>query len=197
MPFIDQALLKRVAYGFHGGPMFATTRVTLFSGRTKRNAERSLPVHRFVTPYSNIAPEHRDEVIATFMACLGPDSTFRFKDYSDFELDDVIIGTAIGGVDETMQLVKLYPFGPETLSRKITKPVAAVTLTEDNGALASTTNLLTGVVTFTSSVGKIIRATGTFDVPVYFDDDILDFDFTTWQALSTELVLMEDTSEND
>ncbi len=192
MAFIDANLLDKVAYGFNGGPGWATTRVRLISGRSKRNAERSLPLHRFVAPYNNIDPEDHAIVLATYMACLGPVDSFRFKDYSDFELDDVIIGIAAGGVDETMQIIKPYPFGTATLERKITKPVAGLTLTEDDVPLAHTINLLTGIVTFTSVGARVIRATGTFDVPVNFDEDNLNFDFSTWEALNSDIVLIED-----
>ena len=191
MSFIDESLLDRVAYGFSGGPTWSTTRVKLISGRTKRNAERSLPLHRFTAPFNNIRPEHRDIIVDSYMACLGPVHSFRFKDYSDFELLDVVMGTAIGG-GEDMQIVKPYTFGAQTVNRKITKPLAGITLTEDDVPLAHTIDLLTGIVTFTSTVGKVIRVTGEFDVPVYFDEDNLDFSFETWEALSVDVVLEED-----
>jgi len=192
MSFIDASLLDRVAYGFSGGPTWSTTRVKLISGRSKRNAERSLPLHRFTAPFNNIRPEHRDIIVDSYMACLGPVHAFRFKDYSDFELLNVVIGVAAGGAGETMQVIKPYTFGTETLERKITKPNVGLTLTEDDVSLAHTLDPLTGIVTFTSTVGKTIRATGTFDVPVFFDDDNLDFSFETWEALSVDIVLEED-----
>jgi uncharacterized protein (TIGR02217 family) len=190
--FIDDTLLDRVAYGFTGGPTWATTRVQLISGRTKRNAERSLPLHRYSAPYDRIQDTDHATVLAAYMACIGPIHSFRFKDRSDYQLSDVTIGTAAGGADETMQLVKPYSFGSETLERKITKPVAGITLTEDDVGLAHTIDLLTGIVTFTSSAGKVIRATGEFDVPVYFDDDSMDFTFDNWAAHSTDVNLIED-----
>ena len=192
MSFIDTALLDRVAYGFTGGPTWATTRVQLISGRTKRNAERSLPLHRYTAPYDRIKDADHATVLSAYMACIGPIHSFRFKDRSDYQLSDVIIGTAAGGADETMQIVKPYTFGTETLERTITKPVSGITLTEDDVGLAHTIDLLTGIVTFTSSAGKVIRATGEFDVPVYFDDDSMDFTFDNWAAHSTDVNLKED-----
>ena len=194
MSFIDSRLLDRIAYGFKGGPTFSTTKVRLLSGRTKRNAERSLPLHRYTAPYDKISTEDHDTVLAAYMACIGSVHSFRFLDRSDYILDDVIIGTAVGGAGETMQLIKPYTFGSQTLNRNITKPVTGITLTEDDVSLAHTLNTSTGIVTFTSTAAKVIRATGTFDVPVYFDEDSMDFSYDNWAAHSTDIILLEDFS---
>jgi len=190
--FIDASLLDRVAYGFTSSSTWATTRYKLISGRSKRNAQRSMPLYIFKAPYNNINTTYAGQVVAAYNACLGSVHSFRFKDWSDFELDDVIIGTAVGGVDETMQLVKPYTFGSGTLNRIITKPLAGITLTEDDVSMSSAVDTLTGIVTFTSTAGKVIRATGTFDVPVYFDEDELDMDYETWEHLSADIILIED-----
>jgi len=192
MSFIDARLLDKVAYGLTSSPTWQTTRVALRSGRVKRNAERSLPLHRFKAPFNNLLPADRDIVVATYIACLGPVHSFRFKDWADYSLANVIIGTATGATNETMQLIKPYTFGSSTVNRKITKPVAGITLTHNAISLSHTINLLTGIVTFTTTAGHVIRATGSFDVPVYFNDDDLSFDFETWQALSVDIELLED-----
>lgn len=191
--YINEPLLDRYAYGFVSISTFATTRYRLVSGRSKRNAERSMPLMRYKTPYKNIKPEYATTLIAAYNTCLGPTHSFPFKDWNDYTLDDEVLGTALGGADETMQLVKQYPFGSSNeLARVITKPMAGITLTEDDVSLAHTIDLLTGIVTFTSTVGKVIKATGEFYVPVHFDDDELDVDYETWQHLSTDIVLSED-----
>lgn len=192
--FIDESLLDRVAYGFSGGPTWATTRVELQSGRIKRNAERIYPRHRYVAPYQNINEGYRDIVIATYNACMGPVHSFRFKDYNDYIIDDEIIGTSVGGVGETMQVVKPYTFGTETLNRPLTKLKAGMTMTEDDIPLGNAVfDLLTGIVTFSATgAGRVLRVTGEFDVPVMFDEDSLDFSFDTLHAISGEIVLVED-----
>lgn len=204
MSFINERLLEKVAYGFDGGPTWATTRVVLVSGRSKRNAKRSQPLHRFTAPFQNIQPTHYELLIDTYMACLGPVHSFRFKCPSDYILNDVIMGTAVGGVDETMQIIKPYSFGPAggefLLNRNISKPVDStvytdatpLTLTEDDVPLAATFNYITGIATFTSSLGKVVRVTGEFDVPVHFEEDILNFDYSTLEALNGDIVLLED-----
>lgn len=198
MSFIDESLLDRVAYDFTATGSWATTRYRLKSGRSKRNSERSMPLHRYKAPYKNINPDYAAELIAAHNACGGSRDSFRFKDYSDYLLENEYIGTAVGGVDETMQIVKPYVFGSATLNRIITKPVAGIVVTEDDGVgggpvtLAHTIDLLTGIITFTSTAGYIIRVTGEYDVPVHFDDDDLDMDYETWNALSAEITLVED-----
>jgi len=196
MAFIETALLDRVAYGFTGGPTFATTRVELFSGIMARNAERSLPLYRYSAPYDAIETSNHDLIIAAFNACLGGLHGFRFKDRADYQLVDEVLGTSAGG-QETMQLVKTYSFGGTDLVRTIKKPVTGtITLEEDGSSLAiDSIDTTTGEVTFTpAGAGKVITASGEFDVPVMFAEDMLQFDFVNWEAHSTDIVLIEDLS---
>jgi uncharacterized protein (TIGR02217 family) len=205
--FIEDRLLDWVAYGFRGGPRYAVTKVTLRSLRTRRNAETSQPLYRFVAPYDRIKPEHHNEVISAFHVCLASTHGFRLRDRADYQLDDVEIGTATGITDETMQIVKPYTFGGITRTRDITKPVdsvvfslangyttdsPALTVTADDVALAFTCNYSTGMLTFTANEGEIIRVSGEFDVPVFFDQEELDFQLSTYRAHSCEIVLLED-----
>ena len=192
MSFIDATLLDQFALGFVSEKTFFTIKVPLYSGRTKRNAERSKPLHRFTAGYDRISRANHNLIKAAYIACLGPVHSFRFKDRSDYQIDDEIIGTAVGGADETMQIVKPYSFGTETVTRTITKLITGGTLTEDDVPLSHTVNLLTGIATFTSTAGKVIRATYDFDVPVYFNDDALSFSFENLVAHSTDVVLVED-----
>jgi len=193
MAFIEQALLDKVTYGFTGGPTFLTTRVNLLSGIVARNAERSRPLYIFNAPYENIQQVHHDVVIDAYNACLGGLHGFRFKDWADFALTIEVLGTALGGTDETMQLIKTYSFGGTDLVRTIVKPITGtISLFEDAVPLASTVDTTTGIVTFTSTVGKVITATGEFDVPVMFVDDALRFNFANYRTHSIDIDLMED-----
>lgn len=195
MSFIESRLLTRVAYGFTPTPTWNTTAVPLYSGFVSRNAERSLPLYLFTAPYINIQPEHRVLVINAFHAAMGRLHGFRFKDHTDFEGTTEVLGTAVGGADETMQLIKTYTFGSESVARTIKKPVTGtVSLFEDGSPLASSVDTTTGIVTFTSTVGKVITATYEFDVPVMFMDDDLQISFVEKNAHSAEVNLKEDLS---
>jgi len=204
MAYIDDRLLDRVAYGFAPQTTWATTQVRLISGRSKRNAERSQPLHRYIAPYQNIDEEHRQLVVSTYNACLGPVHAFRFKDWADYTLSNVVIGESTGDTDELIQIVKPYSFGPVgnvyTLNRKITKPVDSavftsatpLSVTANGSPIAFACDYTTGILTINSTIGYIIRVTGEFDVPVHFEDDTLELDYNNWDALSGEVVLIED-----
>jgi len=195
MAFIETQLLSKVSYGFTGGATFLTTRVELYSGMVARNAERSLPLYVYNAPYDSIAPADHAVVVAAFNACLGGLHGFRFKDWADYQLTTENIGTAVGGTDETMQLIKTDTFGANNTVRNIKKPVSGtVNLFEDGSPLSSSVDTTTGIVTFTSSAGKVITATCEFDVPVMFANDSLQFSFVNWEAHSTDIELKEDLS---
>lgn len=198
MSFIESRLLTKVAYGFVGGPTWATTTVRLFSGRVARNAERDLPLYKFNAPYNSIQADDFAIVIAAYNACLGRVHGFRFKDHADFQLTAETIGIGTGAADQTLQLIKTYTFGSESTVRNIIKPVSGtVELFEDGAPLASSVDTTTGIVTFTATLSsplKVITATCEFDVPVMFMNDDLQFNFNEKGSHSTEINLMEDFS---
>lgn len=220
MSFINDLLLDKVAYGFQGGPTWDTTLVRLRSGYTKRNANRSLPLHRYGAPFNNISEADWQTVLAAFNACQGGAHSFRFFDRNDYKLDGEVIATATGA-EQSVQLTKSYAFGtgsPQTIiTRNITKPVdstvdygrltkqlgaaPAFALTEENLAsspllpqtsLAFSLDYDTGIVTFTGTAGATIRATGWFDVPVRFVNDDLLLTRTALNANSLDVDLEED-----
>ena len=195
MAFIEEQLLSKVSYGLGSEPTFLTTRVALFSGIVARNAERSLPLFEYDAPYQSISEADHAVLYAAFIACLGGLHSFRFKDWADYQGTGETIATAAGGVDETAQLIKTYVFGSQSTVRNIVKPVAgSVQLYEDGVPLASTVDTTTGIVTFTSSAGKVITADYEFDVPVMFTNDRMQSDFNQWQAHTTDVHLTEDLS---
>lgn len=209
MAFQDARLLEYVSYGFTGGPTFNTTRARLVSGYERRNAERSRPLYRFRAPYDGIHSDHHAAVQSAYIACLGPTHSFRFKDWSDYQLNNVTIGTTSGGTDEAIQIIKPYTFGSLTVNRTITKPVdstvyniaggyvanaVALAVTADDTPISFTCDYSTGILTLTGTRpgSEVIKVTGEFDVPVFFDEDSLEFDFIEWEAHSGEIRLTED-----
>ncbi len=194
MAFIESQLLIKVSYGLESSPSFVITRVGLFSGIIARNAETSLPLFEYNAPYQSIGEADHAVLYAAFSACKAGLHGFRFKDWADFNLAGEIIGTSVGGADETMQLIKTYTLGGQSTVRNIIKPTGQVVLLQDGGALASTTDTTTGIVTFTaSSGGKVISvSSGEFDVPVIFTNDTFQSNFNQWQAHSTDVNLIED-----
>ena len=208
MSFIDSLLLDCVAYGFSGGPTWSTTRVTLASGMVRRNAERERPVYRYTAPFNNLKQEQLSVVVQAFNTCLGGLHSFRFFDRMDYLLDDAVIGTADGSAGQEIQLVKPYTFGAQTINRPIKKPVdsmvdygrgertlgpaPAFAVTANGSPIAFTLDYTTGIVTLTGTAGHVIRASGWFDVPVYFEHDALNFALNNKNAHSTDVDLTED-----
>lgn len=173
--FVEQRLLDCVAYGTAGGPTWFTRKVALNNGVTRRNPRRARPLHKYAVVYRNLLREHHEEVLNAFNACMGGAFGFRLKDWADYQAEDMLIGIG-SGAPQTIQLVKLYTFGTRTISREIRKPVEdTVELTADGSPIASTVDPETGMVTFTAGSGDQVRWSGEFDVPVFFQDDELQF----------------------
>lgn len=195
--FIEERLLDCVAYGTTGGPSWLTRKVSLKSGIVRRNPRRSRPCYMFHIIYRNLQPEHHEEVIDAFNACMGGVHSFRVKDWADFEADNeelTVLGT---GAPQSVQLAKLYEFGAQAISRPIRKPVlGTVTMTADGSPLAAVIDYTTGIATFTASALDVLRWSGEFDVPTMFSDDELQFSNDNKNAaglfLTADVALEED-----
>lgn len=196
--FLDQRLLDCVAYGTQGGPTWSTRRVSLRSGKTRRNPRRSLPLYKFALIYRNLLPEHHAEVVAAFNACMGGLHSFRLKDWSDYQATDELFDVLGTGAQQTLQLEKVYSFGGQAVARTIKKPVdGTVIITADGSPIPATIDTDTGEATFTAGSGDVLRWSGEFDVPVMFSDDELAFSFADRNAqgffLTADVTLEEDT----
>lgn len=199
MAFVNERLLDCVRYGTQGGPTWLTRKKGLRSGKVRRNPVRSRPLYRYTLVYRNLLPADHMQVINAFNACMGGVFSFRLKDWSDFVAEDVLLDAVGTGAPQSVQLAKLYTFGSRTISRPITKPVdGSVVITGDGTPLVATVDDETGIATFTAGLGDILRWSGQFDVPVYFEDDELIFSFDNRNEseglfLTSDVTLLEDT----
>lgn len=176
MSFIESRLLECVTFGTRGGPTWFTRKIGLRSGIVRRNAVRSRPLYRYTVIYKNLQPDDHGEVINAFNACMGGLHSFRVKDWSDFEADDVELPDLGEGAEQEVQLYKPYAFGTETVLRPIRKPVVdTVIITANNVEIAADVDYTTGIATLTAGLGAVLRWSGEFDVPVMFEDDELQF----------------------
>lgn len=199
MSFIEQRLLDRVSYGTQGGPTWSTLRIPLRSGVTRRKANRARPLYRFIIMYENLQETDHAQVIGAFNACLAGVHSFRLKDWSDYRVVNQFLVTADGSSEQQVQLFKLYEFGNENIEREIRKPVSGtVTLTADGAPISAVVDYETGLVTFAAAEDEIIRWSGEFDVPVYFEADELLFVANNRTAsglvLTNDVGLLEDIS---
>jgi hypothetical protein len=102
---------------------------------------------------------------------------FRLRDWSDYKAVNQAIGTG-NGTEQSWQLVKRYSISTATVTRPITKPIAAgFQLFVDGVPTAEgwTLDTTTGIL-YTELTGAI-TATFEFDIPVRFEQDKIDFTF--------------------
>lgn len=193
MSFIESRLLDCVSYGTQGGPTYYTRVVSLLNGRTRRNQEWSLPKYRFTVLYNNLDPADHVAVLNAFHACGGAAIGFRLKDWSDYTGTQTLTASATGS-PETAQLAKTYTFGATTRTRTIKKPVAGTVVI--SGAVTSSVDTTTGIVSFTGTLGQPVTCTYEFDVPVRFESDDLQFSIDNKGAagfyLTANVNLIED-----
>ena len=172
--FNETRLLDCVAYGSEFGQEFSTRITSLRSGVERRNANWSMPLGRYAVLYQALKPDDHIRVRAAHMASLGALIPFRFKDYSDYQAQQEVIGTGTG-VEQTLPLLKRYKFGPVELQRRIIKPVLNTVLVFADGVpVTATVDYVAGTVTFTAAAGAEITWSGEFDIPVRFESDRLD-----------------------
>lgn len=123
MAFHDVRLPDQIERGSTGGPRFKTTVVTLGSGYEFRNGDWERTRGKWDAGYGIQNTDDLFDVIEFFYAREGKLNGFRFKDWTDFKLDNNI---ATGDNSTTaFQLLKLYESGSIQYQRRITRPVAS------------------------------------------------------------------------
>lgn len=191
MSFIEQRLLDEVGFGFNGGPTWSTGQVVLRSGIIRRNVRRSRPISKFRGSYNNRDAIKAAELLAAFNATNGAAYGFRFRNHIDYKATAESLGIALGGA-QAVQLTKAYTFGSKTTSVSIRKPNTDVVIYADGAPVSASIDTTTGIVTFTATVGQVMTWTGTFDVPVMFENDDFMATITTRNTTTIEISLIED-----
>lgn len=177
MAFVEVQFPPDISYGSSGGPEYATDIVTSQSGYEQRNVNWEQARARFNVAHGVKTKAQLDTLIAFFRARKGRAYGFRFKDWTDYQAAQVVIGTGDGERTQ-FPLVKPYSSGAITEVRSISKPVAGTVQVYKNGVLQTSgvsVNTVTGVVTFAvaPAVAASVTASFEFDVPVRFDTDRL------------------------
>lgn len=193
MAFHDVRLPDQVEQGAQGGPGFKTTVLELSSGFEKRNIDWERARGRWDLSYGIDNKADQEAVLAFFYARQGKAHSFRFKDWTDFQLGDAAtvtpqqIGVGDGSTDK-FQLSRLYTDGVFTFQRELTRPVAGIVIYLDG--IEQTSGVVvdndTGVVDFTTppAMSVVVGAIGEFDVATRFDIDQLDLRAFTADAFS-------------
>lgn len=168
--------------GAHGGPSFLTTIVAIGNGTEQRNIDWAEAKADWDIGYGIQTPADYAAARTFFYARRGRAVGFRFKDWSDFELQNELIGIG-NGVTLTYQLTKTYTSGSASYVRVITRPVTPTLVVRVDGVVKTLTthytiNYETGLITFTGgnapAAAKEVRVDCDFDVPVRFNTDKFD-----------------------
>lgn len=173
------------------GPVFSTTVFTTFAGFEQRNINWAQPRLAADIGYGlqfkdrDEAKNSYGEIIDFFYARQGRAHSFRFKDWSDYQIGDTTDDTtrqliAVGDTVETaFQVIKKYTSGSITFDRTINKLVAStlrvwVNDVEVFSPATWTEDELTGIITFGAAPAAVdIEVICEFDVPVRFTQDAL------------------------
>jgi uncharacterized protein (TIGR02217 family) len=156
-----------------GGPGYSTEIVTTVSGREQRNIVWARERHRFDLSFTHRTQAERDEINSYFRRMRGRAIGFRFLDPADHTATDELIGTGDSSTT-VFQLRKAYSAGVVEY-REISKPRFGVVVKVGGSIVSPTVDLASGRVTFAAAPasGAVITWSGTFDVPVRFEQDAI------------------------
>lgn len=182
MNFAEIKFPDSVAFGSSGGPEFSTNITVMKNGFEQRNINWDECRLKYNVLNGVKTKEQLNELLAFFRARKGRAIGFRFKDWSDCQAENQILGIG-DGTHQEFQLVKRYVSGDEVYVRKIFKPVSGSlkVYINDTETVDYIINLKTGVLIFSHppEENAEIKASFEFDVPVRFDSDILEISMDT------------------
>lgn len=177
MSFVEIQFPPDISYGSSGGPLYVTDIVITAGGHEQRNVQWEQARARYNVAHGVKTKAQLEQLIAFFRARKGRAYGFRFKDWTDYQLVDQVIGVG-DGVRTDFQLSKTYISGSAHDVRIIRKPVAATVNVKVNGVAVTSgvsVSIGTGNIDFmvAPAAGAVIAASAEFDVPVRFDTDRL------------------------
>jgi uncharacterized protein (TIGR02217 family) len=132
--FLEVQMDVNVSYGSGGGPGFKTL---IFEGHTGLE-QRSISWTRAKGKW-NVAQGIRnqsdmDTIRALFYNTSGRAAGFRFKDWGDYQLNNMQIATGDGST-KVFKITKTYAVTGSSYVRRIFKPVSGTMNVYDNGVL--------------------------------------------------------------
>jgi uncharacterized protein (TIGR02217 family) len=179
MTFTETRLDLGYDFGTVGGPQFSTTIIVLGSGYEQRNSNWSEARSKWQIGDRIYSRSELNYLINFFRGVRGAATGFRFKDWSDYQGINELIGVGNGWQRE-FQLRKTYTINDQSSTRNIKKPVSGKTTISVAGTpviRGVSVDTTTGIITFTSPPTGNITASFEFDVPVRFEQDKFDHRF--------------------
>jgi len=166
--------------GTMGGPTFQNTALIHGGGKEQRIINGSQPLGRWQLGDRALTRSELDYFLEFHANRKGSYQGFRFKDWSDYKITQVI---GVGNNIKTQfPIYKTYAVESYSVKRRITKPVSSgfkIFLDGIEQTSGVTLNSTTGIITFPDSpdTGVEVSVSGTFDVPVRFEQDEIAFRF--------------------
>lgn len=162
-PVIDEVQFPPlISRGLKGGASYNTIVVTTSGGSEQRVGLWTRPRYKWEISNSPKQPSEMQQIMSFFQARNGRLRGFRFKDWADFTATNEPLAPT--GAN-TVQLIKTYTSGPNSVVRNIYKPVAspAVTLLRNGGtftafSLDTTTGLVSPAPDSTATITAITQA---------------------------------------
>lgn len=181
-----------VEKGVRGGPMFSTAVNRTDGGVTSTNQNWTYPLYSGQAGYGIRSKEDLFDVLDFFYARRGRLRGFLFKDWSDYELVNELIGTGTGALQD-FQIVRNYADSVTPFIRKITRPIEFGTdgspdlVVSVSGVPISNTLWSLqpgGIVHFTIApiAAAPITINGEFNIPVQFGSDHLPLEMELWNV---------------
>ena len=206
MVFQDVLFNPQVSYGATGGVEFSTTVVRMESGYEQRNINWEVSGGKWDVSQALKSQSELDDLIAFFRARRGKAYSFRFLDWTDYDISAEALGSFDGSPGTKVQIQKTYTDdGSYTQVRTVTKPVdvtdaahtlsltdpsyTTMTVTLDAGAATEgvdySVDYETGEIEDLIGVSKAVVVSCSFHVHARFDVDqmrvnIEAFDLNTW-----------------
>jgi uncharacterized protein (TIGR02217 family) len=196
MAFHNIRFPERISYGAVGGPRFSTSVVESASGYEGRNRNWSAARRTYDVSKLLVEKADFDEVLAFFVNRAGKFHSFRFKDWTDYQMERQQIDTGNGSISE-YKIEKTYSDGLFSTVRHITKPIAStmqfwVDGVEQIVGTDCSVNDTKGTVTFNTppADGALIEAQGEFDVPCRFDTDVAQLEVVSFEVYEWPSIML-------
>jgi uncharacterized protein (TIGR02217 family) len=179
-PFDEILFPMSYGVGTQGGPKYQNRVISSDSGAEQRvqmwaNGRLTYTISYTADPNNTInSVDSFNTLIKFFRGRRGRMRGFRFRDWSDYIATMEPLVYNVAGI----QLIKTYNDSINPEVRNITKPSLGGPFTFYRNGVAESCTLddTTGIVTaFTGSGSDTYAWSGTFDVPVRFDVDALNF----------------------
>ena len=196
MSFLEIRFPESIAFNSSSILEFNTTIIKSKNGYEQRNINWNTNKMKFNIINGIKTKAELDEVITFFRNVRGAGYGFRFKDWTDYQIDNQYLGLG-DGVTKEFQLIKSYRVSDNIVYyRKITKPVISTVRVFINDIESKDFNidLTTGLITLNTApeIDSTIKASFEFDVPVRFENDIMEITMNSINSGNVkEIILTE------